>query len=200
MKRHAPAAARNREPILAVLRGLFVEEVRVLEIASGTGEHAVAFAQALPHVTWQPSDVDPVARESIAAHRAEAGLDNLLEPLALDVAAQHWDAALPGVGAIVCINMIHIAPWGATEGLMRGAGRLLPPGGALITYGPYRFDGVFTAPSNEHFDASLRQQNPEWGVRDMVEVSRLAAASGLSRETIVEMPANNHVLVFRRTG
>jgi hypothetical protein len=200
VKRHAPATARNREPILAVLREVLSAPVKVLEIASGTGEHAVFFAAGLPHVTWQPSDVDPDALASVAAHRAEAGLDNLLAPVTLDVTAADWsdrDLAA-GVGAILCVNMIHIAPWAATEGLFSGAAKILRAGDPLVTYGPYRFGGEFTAPSNETFDAALRHQNPAWGVRDLDEVTELAEGRGFDRERVVPMPANNHVIVFRR--
>jgi cyclopropane fatty-acyl-phospholipid synthase-like methyltransferase len=198
VKRHAPATMRNREPIVAVLREVLPASVDVLEIASGTGEHAVFFAAALAGVRWQPSDADPQALASIAAHAAEAGLANLRAPLPLDVTADDWGAAAERCGAIVCINMIHIAPWAATEGLMRGAGKYLPPGGLLVTYGPYRFDGAFTAPSNKTFDAALRHEDPAWGVRDLADVTRAAEAEGLERTRIVAMPANNHLLVFER--
>ena len=197
MKRHAPATMRNREPILAVLRGLLPEGARVLEVASGTGEHAAAFARALPHVTWQPSDVDPEALASIEAWRSEERASNLLPALALDAASPRWEVG--EVDAVVAINLVHIAPWRAAEGLFAGAARVLPPGGVLFLYGPYRFAGAFTAASNAAFDASLRAQDPAWGVRDLRDLTRLADASGLVREAVVEMPANNHAVVFRRT-
>jgi SAM-dependent methyltransferase len=196
MKRHAPATLRNRAPILAVLRGLLHEGARVLELASGTGEHAVAFAHALPHVTWQPSDVDPEALASIEAWRSEGGASNLLPALALDATSPRWDVG--EVDAVVAINLVHIAPWRAAEGLFAGAARVLAAGGVLFLYGPYRFEGGFTAQSNAGFDASLRAQDPEWGVRDLRDLTRLAQESGLVREAVVPMPANNHCLVFRR--
>ena len=164
----SPAVARNREPILAVLRRVLPERGTVLEIASGTGEHAAYFATHLPHLTWQPTDVDPDALASIEAHRAEANAPNLLAPVVLDVTAPRWpvDAA----DAIVSINMIHIAPWAAAEGLMRGAARLLAPGHVLYLYGPFKENGQHTAPSNAAFDAGLRARDPAWGVRDTGEV------------------------------
>jgi SAM-dependent methyltransferase len=199
VKRHAPATMRNREPILAELQKIFTAPAKVLEIASGTGEHAAFFARELPHVIWQPSDLDAAALASIAAHRADSGLDNLLPPLTLDVESGELGPAADGCDAIVCINMIHIAPWSATEGLFAGAARALSAGGLVVTYGPYRFEGAFTAPSNETFDAALRHENPAWGVRDLADVTRLAELRGFSRERVVPMPANNHVIVFRRS-
>jgi SAM-dependent methyltransferase len=197
----APAVARNREPILAVLRRVvpspsLPERGLVLEIASGSGEHAIHFAAALPHLTWQPTDPDPEARESIAAYRAAAQLPNLLAPLALDAAASRWPVTQADV--IVAINMIHIAPWAAAEGLMAGAERLLPAGGVLFLYGPFRECGQHTAPSNAAFDESLRARNREWGVRDLDEVVALASQHGLALEERVAMPANNLSVVFRR--
>jgi len=196
MKRHAPAAARNRDPILAVLRGLLSEGARVLEIASGTGQHAAAFARELPGVTWQPSDADPAALASIEAWRREEGLANLLPALEIDASAPPWEVG--EVDAVVAINLVHIAPWRAAEGLFAGSSRVLAPGGVLFLYGPYRFDGAFTAPSNAAFDASLRAQDSAWGVRDVRDLTRLAEAGGLVREAVLAMPANNHGLVFRR--
>src|SRR5215207_3955528 len=184
----SPSVARNREPILAV-RGI------VLEIASGTGEHAIHFAAALPELIWQPTDRDPEARRSIAARRAAAVLPNLLPPLELDAAAPSWP--VERADAIVAINMIHIAPWSAAEGLMAGAARLLAPGGILYLYGPYQENGRHTAPSNAAFDASLRARDPEWGVRDVGAVAELAARHGLTLAERVAMPANNLSLVFR---
>lgn len=197
--RHAqtsPSVARNREPILAVLRRALPERGLVLEIASGTGEHALHFAAALPGLVWQPSDPDPAALASIAAHRAAEGPPNLLAPIALDVTAPSWPAAR--ADAVVAINMIHIAPWAAAEGLMRGAGRVLAPGGVLFLYGPYKEGGVHTAPSNAAFDASLRGRDPQWGVRDLEAVAEAAGAQGLALVERVAMPANNLSLVFRR--
>jgi len=196
MKRHAPAAERNRGPILDVLRRLLPDDAFVLEIASGSGQHAAHFAAHLPGMTFQPTDPDPAARASIDAYRAEIGLPNVLSPLLLDASADDWPVAR--ADAIVCINMIHIAPFRACEGLFRGASRLLSPGGVLFTYGPYRFSGAFTAPSNEAFDASLRERDPAWGVRDTDDLGRLARESRLRLEETIPMPANNHTLVFRR--
>jgi SAM-dependent methyltransferase len=190
------AVARNRDPILAVLRRVLPRAGTVLEIASGTGEHAVHFAAALPDLEWQPTDIDAIARASIAAHRDAARLPNLRPPLALDVTADEWP--LPRADALVAINMIHIAPWPATEGLMAGAARLLPPGGILYLYGPYREAGVPTAPSNVAFDASLRARDPRWGLRDLAEVLALAAAHGFELVERVAMPANNLSVVLRR--
>lgn len=196
MKRCAPAAERNRDPILEVLRRELPSEGLVLELASGTGQHAVHFAAALPGITWQPSDVDPGALASIEAYRSEAGLDNLRAPLELDTRHEHWP--LDHAGAVVSINMVHISPWESAEGLFSGAARLLSPGAPLILYGPFRFDGRFTAASNEAFDASLKSRDPSWGVRDVADLDALGRKSGLERQARIDMPANNHVLVFRR--
>lgn len=196
MKRHAPATERNREPILEVLSPLLPEGTLVLEVASGTGQHAAFFAGALPGVVWQPTDLDPENRASIEAYRAEAGLPNLRAPLALDATAERWP--VERAGALVCINMIHIAPWAACEGLVRGAARILAPGGVLFFYGPFRIAGASFAPSNEAFDASLRGRDPEWGVRALDDVTALCSAQGFRREAVVAMPANNHSVVFRR--
>lgn len=194
-RRFAPATARNRAPILAVLQEVLPGRGLVLEIASGTGEHVVHFAAALPDLTWQPSDPSEDARASIAAWRDEAALPNLRAPLPLDVTAP-WpvDAA----DAIVCINMIHIAPWEATLALFAGAARVLPPGGPLVTYGPYRFGGAFTAESNAAFDADLRRRDPRWGVRDVVDLEAAAIAAGLALIGTFGLPANNHAIVWRR--
>lgn len=200
MKRHAPATDRNREPILTVLTrvlGPVGPSARVLEVASGSGQHAVFFARNLPHVTWQPSDPDPAARASIEAWRQDDGPPNLLPPLALDASSPPWN--VERADAVVCINMVHIAPWSAALGLFAGAARLLAPGSALFLYGPYRFAGAFTAPSNEAFDRSLRDQNPAWGVRDVNDLEAAAAEQGFTLEDVVAMPANNHCLIFRRT-
>ncbi|AKT40122.1 DUF938 domain-containing protein [Chondromyces crocatus] len=196
MKRIAPAAERNKDPILEVLRPLLRDGATVLEIASGSGQHVIHFASVLPAVTFQPTDVDADARRSIEAYRAETGAKNILPSLALDAASDTWP--VHSADAVVCINMIHISPWSCCEGLFRGAARILPAGGALFLYGPYRFFGVFTAPSNEAFDASLKAQNPAWGVRDTDQLLALAAETGFAHEETVPMPANNHCLVFRR--
>jgi cyclopropane fatty-acyl-phospholipid synthase-like methyltransferase len=197
VKRYAPATQRNREPILAVLREV-LQGGRVLEIASGTGEHAVFFARALPACIWQPTDVDDSALASISAHRADDGPANLLAPERLDVRDGDWGTAARTLEAIVCINMIHIAPWQVCECLFEGASRCLPASAPLVTYGPYRFHGEFTAPSNAAFDARLRGEDPQWGVRDVDDIERLAQRTGFSRERTVSMPANNHTLVFRK--
>lgn len=197
-KQHAPAAERNREPILEVLSDCLPASGLVLEIAGGTGEHAVWFAERLPGLTWQPSDPDPSALASIAAWVAEAGLENLRPPIRIDVREGDWGIA--AADAIVCINMIHISPWAATEGLLDGAARLLPAGAPLYLYGPYRRGGAHTAESNEAFDQSLRARNPEWGVRDLEAVTEAAAVRGLSFERAVPMPANNLSVILRRDG
>ena len=194
-RRFAPATERNREPIAQVLGGVLPARGRVLEVASGTGEHVVHFAARFPEIVWQPSDPDQGALASIAAWKAEAGLGNVLEPIRLD-AAGPWPAL--EADAILCINMVHISPWAATEGLMRGAKAVLKPGAPLILYGPYRRAGVPTAPSNEAFDASLRARDPEWGLRTVEAVAAEALAQGLELERLVEMPANNLTLAFRR--
>lgn len=195
-RRMAPATDRNRDAILAVLRDALPASGTVLEIASGTGQHAVYFAAALPGLTWQPSDPDATHRESIAAWTAHTQVANVLPPLAIDVRHAPW--GIDAVAAIVCINMIHIAPWAAAEALFDGAGQRLGAGGVLYLYGPYRRDGAHTAPSNEAFDRQLRVADAEWGVRDMEAVIALGAAQGLVCEAIVPMPANNFSLVFRK--
>lgn len=195
-RQYAPAAARNRDPILDVLRGVLPRTGTVLEIASGSGEHVLHFARALPRLVFQPSDPNPEARRSIAAWAAESGPANLRPPLALDAAAPSWPVTT--ADAVLCINMIHISPWAATEGLMRGAAAILPPGGPLYLYGPYRRAGVATAPSNEAFDRDLRGRDPSWGLRALEDVASLAAAAGLSAPAVTEMPANNLSVVFRR--
>ncbi len=193
----SPAAARNREPILEVLRAHLPARGRVLEIAAGSGEHAVAFAGALPELEWTPSDPSAEARASIAAWAKTARLPNLRPPLALDVLDEAGWPEGP-FAALVCINMIHISPWAATEGLMRLAGRMLPVGGLLVAYGPYREAEVPLAPSNAAFDESLRARDPAWGLRDRDAVAAAAKAEGLALTRRVEMPANNLMLLFRR--
>jgi len=199
--RHAPATERNRDPIAAVLREVLPKKGVVLEIASGTGEHAVHFARLFgPHLIWLPSDPDEEALASIRARREEAlretPLLTLMEPKRLDAASDNWP--VERCDAIVCINMVHISPWAATEGLMRGAGTLLAPGAPLILYGPYRQRTKPTAPSNEAFDQSLKARNPHWGLRAVEDVAAEGEKWGLALERTVEMPANNLSLVFRR--
>jgi hypothetical protein len=194
-RRHAPATARNRDPILAVLRDALPREGTVLEVASGSGEHLLHFAAALPALSWQPSDPDPHARSSIAAWTADARLANVAAPLALDAASPSWP--ITRADAILCINMVHISPWAATLGLMAGAARLLPQGGLLYLYGPYRVNGA-VAPSNAAFDQDLRRRDAAWGVRDLEAVTAAAEAAGLRPQGVVEMPANNLSVLFRR--
>jgi hypothetical protein len=192
----SPAVARNRDPILAVLRRILPVQGLVLETSSGTGEHAAYFAPHFPHLSWQPSDTDPDALASIASHRAAANAANLRAPIVLDVTAPVWPLA--NADAVVSINMIHISPWTAAQGLMAGAARLLPGGGALYLYGPFKENGVHTAPSNAAFDESLRARDPRWGVRDAGDVRVLADSHGFDFVERVAMPANNLSLIFRR--
>jgi hypothetical protein len=170
----------------------------VLEVASGSGEHIVHFASALSDLTFQPSDPDADARASIDAWVASSGVRNVLPAIALDALADAWP--IQRADAVICINMIHIAPWDAAVGLVGGASRLLPAGGLFYLYGPYRRDGWHTAPSNEAFDRGLRMQNPNWGVRDLETVAELARQHGFGQPLIEEMPANNLSLIFRRAG
>jgi SAM-dependent methyltransferase len=191
----SPPAERNKQPILDVLSRVLPARGLVLEIASGTGQHVVHFAAALPGLRWQPSDPDPELRRSIEARRAEAALPNLLPPVDLDVlGAAPWP--ISRADAVLCSNMIHVAPRAATGALLRGAARLLPPDGMLVLYGPYRRGGRHTSPGNEEFDRALRAENPEWGLRDAEAVVAEAAGEGLALREIVEMPANNLTLVL----
>ena len=196
MKRRAPATERNREPIAAVLREVLPAQGLVLEVASGTGEHAAHFARLFRQLDWQPTDPDPDALTSIEAWAADAGLPNLRPPVELDAAGDTWP--IERADALLCVNMVHISPWSATLGLLRGAARLLPAGAPLILYGPYRRSGVPTAPSNEAFDESLKARDPEWGLRLLEDVTAEAEKAGFTLERVVEMPANNVTLVFRR--
>lgn len=196
--RSAPAALRNRGPILEVLRGVLPARGRVLEIASGTGEHAEAYAAAFPGLVWQPTDRDAEALATIEARVRSADLTNLLAPIGLDVTASPWPVSQ--ADAIVCINMIHIAPWAACEGLMAGAAAVLPVGGPLVLYGAMKIRGEHTAPSNAAFDADLRARDPAWGVRDLGDVVAVAGRRGLSLAAVVPMPANNFSVVLRRAG
>ena len=194
-KRHAPATERNRDAILAVLRDELPSSGLVLEVASGSGQHVVHFAAALPALDWQPSDPDPAALASIESWRQEAGLPNVRPPLRLDASA---DWPVERADAILCVNMFHISPWEATLGLMKGAGAVLPPGGLLYLYGPYLRENVETAPSNLAFDASLKARDPQWGLRRVEDVIAAAAHEGLVFRRLLEMPANNLSLIFRR--
>ena len=196
-RRFAPAAARNRDPIRAALLPELPGSGLVLEIASGSGEHTMHIAASSPTaLIFQPTDPDPAALASIDAWRTHLGLSNVLPALALDAASASWPVT--HAGAIICINMVHIAPWSAAEGLMRGARRVLPAGGLLYLYGPFRRDGRHTSPGNAAFDISLRAENPDWGVRDLEAVSALAQTNGFGEPRIMQMPANNMSLVFRR--
>lgn len=209
MKRHAPATARNREPILDVLRRVLPAAAPasegppplVLEIASGSGEHAVYMATALPNVRWLPTDVSEPALQSIEAWAAESALPNLLPPLRLDARQEPWPAAADApVAAVVCINMIHIAPWAACLGLLRGAAQRLGRDGILFLYGPFKRGGAHTAPSNESFDRGLREQDPSWGVRDLDDVTAAAREAGLELAEVVLMPANNLSVIYKPAG
>ncbi|MEQ9326790.1 MAG: DUF938 domain-containing protein [Rhodospirillales bacterium] len=196
-RRHAPATERNREPILEVLRGLVNGPATILEIASGTGQHACWFAEHLPKVTWIPSDADDEMRASVAAWARRGKHRNIaLPPRTIDARARRWN--MEPVDGIYCANMIHIAPWSACEGLVRGAGACVKPGGFLMLYGPFRVEGAHTAETNERFDSTLRAQNAEWGIRDLEEVAALAAAAGFEPEEPVPMPANNFSAIFRK--
>ena len=193
----SPSTARNREPILDVLRTRLPRIGLVLEIAAGAGEHAVYNAAAMPNLEWQPTDREPEALASIAAWRAHSGSPNLLAPLRLDAAdPDAWP--VERADAVVNINMVHISPWAATEGLIVGAGRVLPSGGVLYLYGPYIEADVATAPSNLAFDLSLKSRNPAWGLRRLETVRALAAARGLELVERIAMPANNLSLLFHK--
>jgi SAM-dependent methyltransferase len=195
-RRFAPAVARNKAAITEVLARHLPASGLILEIASGSGEHAPHFAAHFPVLSFQPTDPDAAALASIAAWRAEAQPANLLPPLALDVMADAWP--VPKADAVLCINMIHIAPWEATVALIRGAARVLPRDGILFLYGPFKQGGTHTAPSNAEFDASLRAQDARWGVRDLEAVAEIASAVGFAAPVVEAMPANNLSVIFRR--
>jgi hypothetical protein len=198
-RRFSPAIARNRDAILAVLAPQLPRQGLVLEIASGSGEHITYFARHLdPGLEFQPSDPDPAARTSIDAWAAASGMANVRAAITLDAAAEDWP--IEHADAVLCINMAHIAPWSATEGLLRGAAHILPAGGLLYMYGPFRRGGRHTAPSNARFDEELRAQNRAWGVRDLGAVVALASGAGFSAPLIEEMPANNLSVIFRRAA
>lgn len=203
-RQHSPATLRNREPILAVLQAILPPKGTVLEISSGTGEHAVFFAPRLQPRYWLPSDPNPIARASIAAWQAELPSDTLYPPIFLDVRDRVWAVEQPEmklhepIWAIANINMIHISPWTACLGLMAGAARILPTGGILYLYGPFKQNGEHTSSSNAQFDQSLRLQNPEWGVRDLEEVTAVAEAQNLTLLKTVAMPANNLSVVLQQ--
>jgi SAM-dependent methyltransferase len=195
-RQHAPATQRNREPILTVLREILPAQGLVLEVASGSGEHAIHFASAFPNLTFQPSDPDPAALASIDAWAKESTLPNLRPAIRLDATAPRWPVT--AADAILCINMIHISPWAATEGLIRQAAQLLPAGSPLYLYGPYRQSDVPLAASNAVFDDSLRRRNPKWGLRELDAVAELARAAGFGEPQVTAMPANNLSVVFRK--
>ncbi len=200
MKQSSPASERNRWPILEALAPLLPAAGRILEVASGPGVHVVTFAEAHRELDWQPSDPDPAARASIAAWTAEAGLANVAPPLDLDVSRPDWPDFAGGAGydGVVTINLLHVAPWAACEGLMAGAAVLLKPGAFLFVYGPFMRDGRHNSEGNRQFDQSLRAKNPALGLRDVDEVAECAAENGLALKDVVAMPANNRSLVFRR--
>jgi hypothetical protein len=195
-KRHAPATLRNRDAIAAALADWLPASGTVLEVASGSGEHAVHFAAAFPKLDWQPSDPDPAALASIAAWSAEAGLPNIAAPLHLDASAPDWP--LGHADALLCINMVHISPWAATVGLFTQGSKFLKKGAPLILYGPFFRRDHPTAPSNVAFDESLRARNAEWGVRWLEDVTELAEAKGIELAQVREMPANNLMVLYRR--
>ena len=197
MKLSAPAAIRNREPIAAVLAEWLPPTGLVLEVASGSGEHAVFFAHAFPRLDWQPTDPDPAAVSSIEAWRADSGLANLREPAILDATASTWP--VERAEAVLNINMVHISPWKAALGLLDGAAQVLPPSGRLILYGPWIVDGIDTAPSNLAFDADLKRRNPAWGLRRVEDFAHEAEPRGLMLSDQRAMPANNRMLLFRRS-
>lgn len=197
---HAPATQRNRDPILDVLRDVLPPPGTVLELASGSGEHIIHFAECLPGLNWQPSDLDAEALASIAAWRQISKLPNLLPPIALDVTADVWD--LPNdagdLVGVLATNLIHIAPWDVCEGLIEGAASRITSEGVLYFYGPFKRNGRHTAASNQSFDEMLRRHDPEWGVRDLDSVVEHAGQFGLALDRIVEMPSNNLSVIFRR--
>jgi predicted O-methyltransferase YrrM len=195
----SPSASRNGAPILSTLQRLLPSNASVLEIGSGTGEHAVSFAAAMPHLTWYPSDPDPDARASAASWISFTGLGNVCAPRDIDVCASLWGVEQDApFDAVISLNMVHIAPWSASVGLFAGAGRMLRAGALLILYGPFMRDGAHNAPSNAAFDLSLKGRNPCWGVRDIADLERLVEGSGLGLRETIEMPANNRLLVFAR--
>ena len=199
-KRYAVATQRNREPILKVLQKVLPSEGNILEIASGTGEHAVFFASQLQGCQWYPSDRDSSLRDSIVAWSKECPTDNLHPPLDINASSEPWsiETAAISIDAIVNINMIHIAPFSACEGLMAGAGRILPLGGILYLYGPYKREGKHTSVSNEAFDKSLRDRDSRWGVRQLEDVIAVAQKANLTLQEVIAMPANNLSVIFSK--
>jgi hypothetical protein len=195
-RQYAPATVRNRDFILDVLCDVLPMTGVILEIASGSGEHVVHFARNLPRLAFQPSDREPEALLSVAAWMKAAEVTNVRAPIVLDASQSPWP--ITSVDGIICVNMVHISPWDATVGLIRGAASVLPPGSPLYLYRPYKRKGFATAPSNEAFDRNLRDRNPTWGLRDLETVTAIAQSVGFSVPTVTEMPANNLSVVFRR--
>src|SRR6188768_2941901 len=191
------AAERNKDPILTALESVLPASGSVLEIASGTGQHVCFFAGAMPGIRWQPTEPEDAAREAINTRIREAALENVAEPISLDVLEPHWPVH-ERYDAVLCINMVHISPWRATHALFRGVAKLLAPQGKLILYGPYLENGK-AVQSNLDFDASLKRRNPEWGLRDLDEVTRVAAGHGFARQQVLRMPANNLTVVFTKS-
>ncbi len=200
-KRYAPAAARNREPVLSVLRAVLPARGKVLEIASGSGEHTAFLASHFPTLEWQPSDADMATFPSIIGWTqttTKTSPDATIHPpVQLNTCDQSWP--VERADAIMALNMIHISPWESCEGLMVGAGRILPTAGVLYLYGPFRRDGQHTAPSNAEFDTNLRQRDSRWGVRDLEDVIAMASDHGLRHDQTIAMPANNLSVVFVRS-
>lgn len=190
----AASAERNKDPILNVLKRVLPHSGLVLEIGSGTGQHVVHFAKALPGLAWQPSDPDEEFRNSVRSWTKAEGLDNVRAPIDLEVCRFPWPVTR--ADAVLCVNMIHVAPWAATQALFSGARRVLDQGGPLVLYGPYLRSGRHTAASNEAFDARLRAANPSWGLRDLEGVLEIADQAGFRRAEIVEMPANNFGVIL----
>jgi hypothetical protein len=195
-RRYAPATARNRDPLLQVLKSLLPRTGTILEIASGTGEHACYFAPVFGEAIWQPTDTDESAMASINAHRQADAPANLAPPLHLDVMQAEWPVS--AADAVLCVNMVHISPWACCENLFRGCANVLSPGAPLVLYGPFKREGAHTAPSNAEFDQTLRRQNAEWGIRDMGEIAEAGKIRGLALEDPIAMPSNNFCLVLRQ--
>jgi uncharacterized protein DUF938 len=192
----SPSAERNKQPIAEILMRVLPAQGDVLEISSGTGQHVLHFAQAMPHIRWQPTEQDADCLKSVASWLAQTPTPNVNAPLCLDVHDEIWP--VHDVAAVVCLNMIHIAPPSATEALLRGAGNVIARGGILFLYGPFRRNGRHTSASNEAFDALLKAENPDWGVRNVEDVAQRAATVGLELEQTHDMPANNLAVVFRK--
>jgi SAM-dependent methyltransferase len=197
VRRDAPATHRNRDAILEVLARWLEEPARVLEIASGTGQHAAFFAERLTHLYWQPTDFDPESLGSIEAWSKEGGLGNVAPPVVLDASSKAWSEPFDSFDGIFNANMIHISPWAVAEGLFRGAGHILRPGGLLFLYGPFKVAGAQTSPSNTAFDESLRQRDARWGIRDIEAVTELAQMNRIAHVETNDLPANNKLIVFR---